>query len=252
MTAAAPTIEKLFAAFGSEGGAQKLELIHPEQPGVAWLAFSGSRELASHAPDSFLSASESARVAVFRFDQPRENFLVGRLAAKSALGAYMAEEDWRRIELTRGVFGQPVVNHAGGRSAEVSLSHSNGLAVALAFPSEHAMAVDLEIVDDSRTATVRNELKLLPFERTWVASGTVDEKVALVLLWTVREALGKALRCGLACPLELLGLTEIQAAGDGVWEGRYQNFSQFKSLSWVRGGFVLSVAMPKTTELRAG
>lgn len=249
MTATAPTLETFLPAAGSVGSPRRLTLSHPKHTGVAFVAQARTTDLVSRAPESYLSDRELVRAASFRFAPARENFLVGRLAAKSALGAYLAEPDWRRIELVRGVFGQPVVNHAGACGVEVSLSHSAGLAVAMAFPREHPVGVDLQRVDESSAATVRNELKLLPAERSWAQSGAVEETAALVLLWTVRESLGKALRCGLTCPLELLGAGEIRAAGEGVWESRYLSFSEFRCLSWVRAEFVLSIALPKATEL---
>ena len=250
MIAMLPTFETFVPPGPAGGAARRLALVHPEQSGFAWTAHASSADLAARAPQTFLSGAELAQAASFRFAGRRETFLLGRWAAKAALGAYLAEPDWTRIELKRGVFGQPLVNHAANSGAEVSLSHSGGLAVALAFPREQPLAVDVETVDESRAATVRSELKLLPEESEWVRSAAVAERAACVLLWTVREALGKALRCGLACPLELLAVDEIKPLAAGLWASRYRNFSQYRCLSWVRANLVVSVTLPKLTELR--
>ena len=250
MIAMLPTFETFIPPGPADGAARRLTLVHAEQPSSAWTAHASNAGLALRAPESFLSSSELGQAASFRFAARRETFLLGRLAAKAALGAYLAEPDWTRIELTRGVFGQPLVNYAGNHGAEVSLSHSGGLAVALAFPREQPMAVDVETVDESRAATVRSELKLLPEECQWAQSAVVNERAACVLLWTVREALGKTLRCGLTCPLELLAVNEIKPLADGLWESGYRNFSQYRCLSWVRADLVVSVTLPKITTLQ--
>ncbi len=123
--------------------------------------------------------------------------------------------------------------------------------MALAFPRECPMAIDMETVDHDRAATVKSELQFLPEEREWIKSAAVDERAAYVLLWTVREALGKVLRCGLTCPLELLAVDQVKPVADGLWESSYRNFSQFKCLSWMRADLVVSLTLPKMTDFQA-
>jgi len=251
MNAIPPAFEILFPCAPVVARARRLVLAHPEGSWPAYIVGTESADLTGLMPASYLHPSELAQAAAFRFAARRQIFLLGRLAAKAALGSYLVESDWTRVELTHGIFGQPLVNYAASHDAEVSLSHSSGFAAAVAFPRECPVAVDVETVDSDRAATVKNELKFLLEEQQWIHSAAVEERAAYVLLWTVREALGKVLRCGITCPLELLAVDKIQRLADGVWESDYRNFRQYKCWSWIRSGRVLSIALPKVMDLQS-
>lgn len=200
-------------------------------------------------PEAFLSEGEKSQYAGYRFAAKQESFLLGRLAAKRALGALLAEPELRRIEIRAGIYGQPIVEHPRAGAAGVSVSHSHGLAVALAFPAEYPMGIDLETVTAGSAGTILGELQASPPELAWLASSGVDDATACLVLWTAREALGKALRIGINSPLGILALADIHASGAGAWAGRYLNFPQCRCLSQAGGGRVLSVALPKDVEL---
>ena len=85
-------------------------------------------------------------------------------------------------------------------------------------------------------------MPLSPFEEAWLKTAALPEATALLVLWTAREALGKALGCGLACPWETLALAEIQPAENGSWVGRYAHHPALRCRSWVGPDSVLAVA----------
>lgn len=232
---------------------QALTLRHGDEERPTTFAVVGKIELQAAAalPQSMLGEAELAGFAALRFPLKRQGFLLGRLAAKRALGALLAEPDLRRIEIRSGVFGQPLVRHPRAGRIEVTLSHSHGLAVALAYPGELPMGVDLETVSAAAAATILGELQLSAAEKAWLAAGTVDEATACGVLWTAREALGKSMKIGLNCPLGILALDHIESAGAAAWAGRYANFPQSQCLSQAIDGRILSIAMPLKTELSA-
>ena len=200
--------------------------------------------------EEFLSESEKKQAAAFKFAAKREGFLLGRLAAKRALSPLLAEPDLQQIEIRAGVYGQPLVRHPRAADAEVTVSHSHGLAVALAYPAEYPMGIDLETIAAVAAEVVIGEIEASPPELTWVATGGVDAATACCVLWTAREALVKSLKVGLNSPLGMLALTEIQTGNDASsWAGRYLNFPRCQCLSWVAGGRVLSLAMQNETRL---
>ncbi len=198
----------------------------------------------------FLSEGEKEKLAGFQFAAKKQGFLLGRLAAKRALGALLEEPDLRQIEIRSGVYGQPLVQHPRGACAEVTVSHSHGLAVALAYRPEFPMGIDLETVSAVSAPTIIGELGASPAELTWLATGGVDEATACCVLWSAREALGKALKIGLNGPLGVLALSEIRPEGAGGWIGRYLNFPRCQCLTQVKNGRVLSLAMPAEAALK--
>ena len=132
--------------------------------------------------DAFLSEAETAQLGRFQFAAKKQGFLLGRLAAKRALGVLLEEPDLRCIEIGAGVHGQPLVRHPRAGSAEVSVSHSHGLAVAVAFPAGYPMGVDLETVSAIRAATIMGELAASAQEQAWLAAAGVDEATACCVL----------------------------------------------------------------------
>jgi hypothetical protein len=214
-------------------------------------------------PEAFLAAVEIARASAFKFGQPRENFTLGRLAGKLALAAAgganrpltpalspsegegeKLSQRLRSFEIGNGERGEPVVRAGGCKplTLAVSLSHVNGLGAAVAFPADVQVGLDLELIDARRAETVRKGVPLSAEEECWLKATDLPEATALLLLWTARESLGKALGTGLACKWETLALRAIEAAGDGNFSGQFLHQPQFRCVSWVGPEAVLSLA----------
>ncbi len=242
------TFESLFPPSPLPARAQRLPLVHEQKSIPVWIAYTEHTDLSQPGfeLDCFFTPSEMERANRFRFEKPRNSFLLSRLAAKAALAAFFNEPDWRKITVSNGMLGQPLVNYAGNFNADTSLTHSEHEAVAIAFPREYPLAIDLEVVSPNRVETIKEALRLTSQEQQWIKSGLVTEALAYVTLWTIREALSKALRCGLTCPLELLAVDQIKLQAGKVWETRYQNFQQYKCLSWLQANRVFSLTLPHT------
>ncbi len=165
----------------------------------------------------------------------------------------------RSFEIGNGERGEPVVRAGdlqsppslamgatdGGCKSPalgVSLSHVNGLGVAVAFAAGERVGLDLELIDDRRAETVRKGVPLSAEEEAWLKVTSLPEATALLLLWTARESLGKALGCGLACKWESLALREIELTGDGVFSGRFLHQPQFHCVCWIGADAVMSLA----------
>ena len=217
----------------------------------AWFAFVRASEfehLAATATD-FLSAQELAYFRQRKFPRRRQSYLLGRYAGKLAVAQCLPESALKQIDIYPGVFDQPLVRHPSPDTPGVSLSHGVDLAVALAFPAGHPMAVDVEPVDASRVAAIKSQLT--PRELEWAGTNRADEASQCALMWTAREALSKVLHCGLTTPSETLALAELKSHRDQSWESSYANFAQYKCLSWISTHYALSIVLPKRTSLRA-
>lgn len=202
-------------------------------------------------PESFLSPVELAHYASLRFAEKRNAYLLGRLAAKQAAGALMGENDLNRIEIYAGAFGQPLLRHPQSAGLEISVSHSQACGVAIAYPAEWPIGVDLEIVSAESVAAVMPALEMSAAEQRWLDLGTVEIATACGMLWSAREALGKSMKIGLNCPLGILALKELLSMGEGAWLAHYVNFPQSKCLIQEAGGRVLTIALPLDVELES-
>lgn len=145
--------------------------------------------VAGQVPGGALSPREEAVHAAFRIEKRRAEWLAGRLAAKSLLA--VAGEPQASLEIGMDSLGRPC---CGGRL--VSISHSNGWALAAAKPGCSFLGVDLELVEERHPAWYSDYFHPTELQAPDPSEGT--------RLWTVKEALMKALGLGLmADPLDI-------------------------------------------------
>ena len=210
-------------------------------------------EPASHLVEfaaEFLGSTENAYFSTLRFARRQQSYLLGRYAAKLALRDLLGESDLRAIEIERGVFGQPIVQCARSRRWCVSISHAGSLAVALAFPAGHPMALDVERIDLTRYDTILSQLSNQ--ETQWIEAGAEHKLQLATALWTAKEALSKVLCTGLMSPVQIYNLSEFSRDSSGNWEGTFQNFGQYKTTTWIGTSHAVSIVLPKRSTIVNG
>ena len=194
----------------------------------------------------FLAPAEADYFAGLHFLRRQQSFLLGRYAAKLALQFLLQAADPKAIEIGRGVFEQPLVSYLSAKVPDVTISHCDEIAVALAFPAGHPMGVDVEQIDPDRLIAIRSQMS--PVEREWARSAGTDELALSTLIWTAKEALSKALTCGLMSPMEIFNLAEFYPLGRRIWGGLFQNFGQYKFIGWISRTVAMSVVLPKKSD----
>ena len=157
-----------------------------------------------------LLGRESERYHRIGSPELRRRFAASRLllkhAAAAALGAEPAE-----LDLARRPSGRPYVRGCG--QLEVSLSHTGEMIVA-AVSHLGLIGVDVEadarqvhgsgLERDACTAREREAVERLPAER---------RNAAMVRLWTLKEAYGKALGFGMRLPFSAFGFEPVGGGG---------------------------------------
>jgi 4'-phosphopantetheinyl transferase len=189
-----------------------------------------------------LSPAESRRLERMQFAAKRASFAVGRLAAKRAVAGLLGEMDLRRIEIAAAIHGAPFIS-APACNLGVTLSHSGDSAVAMAFPREVPIGIDLETAGRAEARAVLAALQCSAAEDAWRVACGLGDAAASTMLWSAREALGKALGTGIATPPGVLALGALEAV-DGGWHCSYLNFARFSCRVRLRGDRVLALALP--------
>lgn len=213
---------------------------------LAW-AVAADYESASERCESFLHPNELAYLRSLEFDRRKRSFLLGRLAAKQALARYLEGAiDPAAIEIVPGVFQQPVVRAGSIGPVGVSLAHSQRVACAVAYSELHPLAIDVEDPLPSRDDVIKTQLD--PEELDRAAAAWPAGPSHCTMIWTAKEALSKILRCGMTCPFELLAVKELYAAG-GLFGGQFANFTQYRFQTWVMGASIVSLVLPRNSEL---
>lgn len=194
---------------------------------------------------SALRGSELEYYAGLVHRRRQESFLVGRWVAKHAVASWTGQGDVGSVEIARGVFDQPLVRGVGSEGCRISLSHDDRWAAALVFPEAHPMGLDVETVDPERVETIVGQLTSL--ERGWMGSAP-DPDLCATALWTAREALSKAVGCGLTVPSPVLALKDFVEVGPGIWTGTFVQFSQYQARTVMAGRTLVSIVLPRRSD----
>jgi 4'-phosphopantetheinyl transferase len=194
----------------------------------------------------YLHPTELSYLGGLKFARRRQAFLLGRVAAKRAIARCASLDDPTAVEVKSGIFGQPLVISALCPGIEISLSHAAEYGLAVAFPSGHALGLDIEACGRTSPDILRGQMTDSELQATRPLGAA--EPTALAVLWTAKEALSKILKCGLTVPFPVLAI-ETSSLVNGAVVCRFRNFTQYRSLTWLAGGFAVSLVTPWKTEI---
>jgi 4'-phosphopantetheinyl transferase len=144
----------------------------------------------------WLHPDEAAAASGMRVTKRRSDWLLGRWAAKRAVGAFR-EIDPRSVTIRAAPDGAPEA-YADGRPAGcvMSLSHRGGVAVCAVARSGVELGCDVELAEPRTEAFLDDYLT--PAEAAAVRARPGDERdVAVTLAWSAKESVLKAVRTGL-------------------------------------------------------
>ena len=146
--------------------------------------------------DRWLSEREREIVSTLRIPKRRDDWRLGRWAAKSALGAWQ-DAPVADVEVLAAADGAPEALAGGTRMPEgLSISHRAGRALVTVGSGSEALGCDLEVVEPRSPAFVRQWLGHAEHQVLNGLDGVLRDRVAN-LLWTAKEAASKARRGGL-------------------------------------------------------
>ncbi|BCX47078.1 4-phosphopantetheinyl transferase protein [Haloferula helveola] len=186
--------------------------------------------------DAILSTEERERAARFVFDSDRTRWTAIRAAARRILASYL-DTDPASIEWKAGEGGKPYIP---SEEFEFNLSHSGELA-ALAVSTAGPVGIDLEPVSRAIQLPECEESFCHPLELSDLPKEPSLRALALLELWTAKEALLKAHGSGLAFPPTSLRIEGTRGIADlpGL-----DQFHLLRPLRKSRPEFSIAVAVP--------
>lgn len=231
------------------GGLQAFELRRQEACYTGRFAAIGVDAYGALRPyaEGILHADEMRYFAPLPAERRRVSFLLGRYAAKRALGPCLGGPAFADINIMPGIFKQPVVGHPMREPWQVSITHSDAMVCAIAFPTVHPMALDVETIDAQRVPAMATVCQ--DSERTEALALGLDLPTASTMLWTAKEALSKTLHTGMTCPFEWFEVHALRRIAGTEFEGLYKHLGQYKFHAWIGGDCVLTMTLPRRTDL---
>ena len=191
--------------------------------------------------ESFLHEREIILYNSFKFTARKKSYLIGRYAAKKAL-SFLFDEPVNKLYIGNGALGEPLV--FGNINACISLSHSGEYAVACACQSTSNFGIDIELLKnifDIDTAS------FFTYEKSHLIDdwkSKYGEGVLKAIMWSSKEALSKALKCGLTISMKTLDISTIEGVSRDKFLVKFDAFSSYHAVVFLRKKTVISFCYP--------
>ncbi|MEI8007279.1 MAG: 4'-phosphopantetheinyl transferase superfamily protein [Bacteroidota bacterium] len=190
-----------------------------------------------------LHPKEKEKAAAFASEIRRISFIYGRIAAKLAILKVFPEVRAQEINIVNGALGEPVVEWKGSEHP-VSISHSEHHSAGLVFPPGIPMGIDIETPEEKNRSIIPSILSPDEMQLLTAANDSIE---FLHLLWTAKEAAGKANGQGFRLPVEqyeIKTVTICERDGRQYFLSQFSRLAGFHALTVILDKAVLSVAFP--------
>ncbi len=173
----------------------------------------------------------------------RRSFLHGRTAAKMAVGQLFPESRMTAILVATGSFGAPYLTNLG-HPYGISIAHGDVWNAGLCFPLSVPMGIDVETISGKNHAIIPSVLSAEEKEMTARDKNPLE---FLHLLWTAKEAAGKAIGLGFRVPVDWYEIDRAEIVINKtllIRRCRFKHLSLFTTLSVTIPEGILSIAFP--------
>lgn len=194
----------------------------------------------------FLSQSEQIELLQKKYNRMKKGYLLGRFAAKEAIRNLNSQYDRNQIVLSNGIFGQPYLKEPLDNTIKITLSHSDGLGLAFAYPNYFCAGIDIQKVDSKSTKAIKSMLTKEEIEFVDLYKNNINE--IYTMIWSIKEAVSKCIMTGLTAPFNIFSLNTIVEEENYIM-GTFKNFTQYQYISFMYKTYCISLVYPKTTKL---
>ncbi len=181
-------------------------------------------------------------------DIHRRSFLNGRITGKMAINKVFPEIPSVACRIITGSIGRPIIvdlpRHYG-----ISIAHDESWNAGLCFPLSIPMGIDVETISEKNRAIILHILS--PREKD-LCSSEGDSLEISHLLWTAKEAAGKAIGLGFRVPAEWYEIESVETLRTEpqlIRQCCFKNLSIITTLSVEIPGGMLSIAFPAENNL---
>jgi len=209
------------------------------------LAICSSTEIPGLTLSKYLHTTELCKANSSNSKKDNNHYSLGRIAAKRALGELDSNQSHCSFAIKKGKFGEPLVDHLPGNNLAVSISHCANLGAAIAFPTEIQMGIDIEKyrgVSQRRLAAAYTVLTASERKLLWDRHPLAQ--TLPLMLWTMKEALAKSLKCGMS-GLDTLVCKTVSYTTDNQGQVSFVNYSQFRGFYFIASRYIMSLVLPR-------
>ena len=157
-----------------------------------------------------LSETETEEYDSITANKRKLSYMLGRYCAKKAITGLVMKNP-KHIIVENAIFEQPVVNVP---DISISITHSDQVGACVCFSNKLLMGIDVENIKPSKYHVLDS---IAQEEEKRILSNILgDELTALTVLWTIKEALGKAIFTGITISEKLTTIKQAKKEADYV------------------------------------
>jgi len=178
----------------------------------------------------------------------KRSFLQGRIAGKMAVNILFPDVHTAGIQIETGALGAPVLKNLT-YPVGISIAHDDLWNAGLCFPLSIRMGIDVETIREKNRTIISSILTGIEKE---MCSAEDNPLEYLHLLWTAKEAAGKAIGLGFRAPVgwyEIDLVETIRPNPQLICRCRFKELTVFTVLSVKIPGGMLSIAFPAENNL---
>lgn len=171
------------------------------------------------------------------------SYLLGRLSVYEVV-KNIEDKRYEDFQITNGIFGQPILHNG---EFEVSITHTRNVGGCVLYSRELMLGIDIEEINEKHCSTIRSITTDTEYRE--IKKIILDETTALTTIWTLKEALGKAIKVGLTLPKEFLVIRPEKYDGQRqCLVSAFESFPQYKAKTFFSQKNVMSIVYPGNTE----
>lgn len=188
----------------------------------------------------FLHRQEMMYFSTLKYPKRQLSYLLGHFVAKQAIASCTKHIALNEMLIEYGIFNFPLIVGAVNR-LNVTYSHSSHYGIALTYPETCPIGIDLEQINVDKTIVIASQLT--DEEKRLIQNLDEPQENLLTLVWTIKEALSKALRTGMMSPFEVYAIKTIKK-GANQYLCEFKYFPQYLGISFSLGNFFVSIVYP--------
>ena len=198
--------------------------------------------------EKILHKKEYNRYSSFPSKSRKKTFITGRYSAKKAISQLCKISDLSEIFIYNGIFDHPIIQHPKTPNIHVSIAHTDNASIAVAFPEDYPMGIDIEYVCPLKSKSITTQLSLAEINLRNCLD--ISEDKLAIILWTAKESIAKTLKTGLMVSPFTFEIDKIINNKDKYYETYFKNFFQYKCISYVIDNYILTFCLSEKSEIK--
>ena len=194
--------------------------------------------------DNYLSSQEKKYYNQLKYEARKVSYLLGRISSKRALASFM-DNDKQEIFIDKGIFHYPIIKN-NNKNLTVTITHTKYVGASAAVEEHYPIGIDIEVIDINHLKSIKSQMT--EQEINLVENCQWEEHEGVIAIWTMKEALSKALKIGFLTSLKMYEVNSLDCDNNCIIS-KYKNFAMFEAKTFKLNRSIFTICYPNKCNL---